>query len=127
MPFDVRENDLMDFFRKYNPTGCNIIMDRETGRSKGFGFVCFSDSTTANEAMLAMQNANFRGRTVSFCAKDGTLIAHSHFCRFELVLLPADHLEVKTIKMVIALVVLVVVVGLGLIVRNVVLMAPVVI
>ncbi|KAK9066587.1 hypothetical protein SSX86_013910 [Deinandra increscens subsp. villosa] len=41
-----------------------VIMDRETGRSKGFGFVTFANSETASAAIQAMDQRELHGRTV---------------------------------------------------------------
>lgn len=48
---DVIEEDLRDLFGKYGMiTRCNIVKDRDTGRSRGFGFVTFLDIPTAEKA-----------------------------------------------------------------------------
>ena len=41
-----------------------VIMDRETGRSRGFGFVTFSNDDAAKEAMAKMDGSNLDGRTL---------------------------------------------------------------
>ena len=41
-----------------------VITDRETGRSRGFGFVTFSNDDAAKEAMTKMDGANLDGRTL---------------------------------------------------------------
>lgn len=48
---DVIEEDLRDLFGSYGTiTRCNIVKDRDTGRSRGFGFVTFMDISSAEMA-----------------------------------------------------------------------------
>ena len=42
-----------------------VVTDRETGRSRGFGFVSFDDDTAADEAIRQMNGATIGGRTVN--------------------------------------------------------------
>ena len=42
-----------------------VITDRDTGRSRGFGFVTFADAAAAGEAVQAMDGASFDGRTIN--------------------------------------------------------------
>ena len=52
LSFNVKEEDLREFFAEYGEvTSAKIITDKETGRSRGFGFVEMSDDTAANKAM----------------------------------------------------------------------------
>lgn len=64
MPFEANEEQVKEFFGRYNPQFVKIIYDRETGRSRGFGFVTFADAATAREVMQSMNNATFWNRTV---------------------------------------------------------------
>lgn len=43
---------------------CVVIMDRETGRSRGFGFVTYSDDAAATEAISAMNDQDLDGRRI---------------------------------------------------------------
>ena len=45
-------------------SSCKIIKDRETGRSKGFGFVEMSDDSAATKAIEELNGAEFDGRTM---------------------------------------------------------------
>lgn len=46
-------------------TSAAVITDRDTGRSKGFGFVEMSDSAEANAAMEALNGSELDGRTLT--------------------------------------------------------------
>jgi len=41
-----------------------VVKDRDTGRSRGFGFVRYQDETDADKAITAMNNIEFDGRTI---------------------------------------------------------------
>ena len=45
-------------------TDAKVILDRDTGRSRGFGFVTFSDSASANTAAEGMNGASLDGRSL---------------------------------------------------------------
>ena len=45
-------NDFIDYFSKFGPIeNCNIVMDQETKKNRGFGFVIFSNPETANAVL----------------------------------------------------------------------------
>ena len=46
-------------------TDAKVITDRETGRSRGFGFVTFADANDAQSAMQALDNTELDGRTIA--------------------------------------------------------------
>jgi len=59
----VTEQELGDAFANYGPvTSVKIIQDRDTGRSKGFGFVEFSDPNCLQSAIQAMDGQDIGGR-----------------------------------------------------------------
>jgi cold-inducible RNA-binding protein len=45
-------------------TDAKVILDRETGRSRGFGFVTYEEESMAAEAMQSMNGASLDGRTI---------------------------------------------------------------
>ncbi|MFT6338023.1 MAG: RNA recognition motif-containing protein [Saprospiraceae bacterium] len=54
-----------DLFANYgNVTNCKIIMDRETGRSKGYGFVEMDSDEEANVAIEELNDYEFDGQTI---------------------------------------------------------------
>ncbi|WP_439621865.1 RNA recognition motif domain-containing protein [Gemmata sp.] len=64
LPFTTTEQELIDLFSQYGTvTKSQVIMDRETGRSRGFGFVEMSSG--ADEAVQAMNNAEYQGRRLT--------------------------------------------------------------
>ncbi|EDQ90686.1 uncharacterized protein MONBRDRAFT_3616, partial [Monosiga brevicollis MX1] len=64
IPYEAREQDLLRHFERYSPLSANVILERETNRSRGFGFVTFADRNTASEAMRAMHNSFIGDRQV---------------------------------------------------------------
>lgn len=64
LPFGTTDEDLRQAFAQYGTVvKAQVIMDRETGRSRGFGFVEMGDG--AEEAVNAMNGAQFGGRTLT--------------------------------------------------------------
>ena len=52
LSFNVQDQDLRDFFAEYGEiTSAKVILDRNTGRSRGFGFVEMSDDEAARKAI----------------------------------------------------------------------------
>ena len=66
LSFETTENDLRDLFAEYGTvTDVAILNDRETGRSRGFGFVTFSDATGGNAAVEALNGKEVSGRALT--------------------------------------------------------------
>lgn len=64
LPFRATENSIEAFFAPYGAIeNVVLIKDRETGRSKGFGFVTFNSDDSANKA-LEKNGQEFEGRTL---------------------------------------------------------------
>src|SRR4051812_50003034 len=62
--FTTTNEDLAEAFGQHGTvTSAQVVMDRETGRSRGFAFVEMSDGAEA--AIAAMHGANFMGRTLT--------------------------------------------------------------
>ena len=63
--YNTSEDDLRDLFSRYGEvTAVRMITDRDTGRSKGFGFVEMTDDDQAKEAISALDSKDFMGRDV---------------------------------------------------------------
>jgi RNA recognition motif-containing protein len=64
-PFVVKE-DLSNHFSKYGTvTSANIIIDKFTNRSKGFGFVTMPDDAEAEKAIKEMNGSLIDGKTIT--------------------------------------------------------------
>lgn len=62
LPFTTSENDVKELFSAHGEVvSVNIITDRETGRSRGFGFVEMADEA-GDSAISALDNTEFNGR-----------------------------------------------------------------
>lgn len=66
LPYQTSEEDLRNLFSQYgNVESVAVITDRETGRSKGFGFVEFGDDGEARNAIQALSGQEFGGRALT--------------------------------------------------------------
>ena len=64
LSFNTTADDLREAFSEFGTvTSAQVIMDRETGRSRGFGFVEMSDG--AEQAVSAMNGRDLGGRTLT--------------------------------------------------------------
>jgi RNA recognition motif-containing protein len=62
LPFNCTEADLRSVFERHGQVqSCSVIMDRETGRSRGFGFVEM-DESGADAAIRALDGSDLNGR-----------------------------------------------------------------
>jgi RNA recognition motif-containing protein len=65
LSFNVQDEDLKGFFTPYGEvTSAKVIMDKFTGRSKGFGFVEMSDNAAAQKAISELDNGTVDGRNI---------------------------------------------------------------
>ncbi len=65
LPYQLTIDELKDYFAVAGSvTDAAIIMDRETGRSKGFGFVEFASDEDAVRAQAMLNGSQFRNRTL---------------------------------------------------------------
>lgn len=65
LSWDTRDDGLRDAFAAYGSvTEAKVITDRETGRSRGFGFVTFDQSEDAQRAMGEMDGSTLDGRSI---------------------------------------------------------------
>ena len=66
LSFDTTEEHLRQAFEGYGEvTNVNIITDRESGRSRGFGFVEMSSQEEAQAAMAGLNGQELNGRTLN--------------------------------------------------------------
>jgi RNA recognition motif-containing protein len=64
--WDATQDDLYTLFQEYGTvTRAQVIMDKETGRSRGFGFVEMNDDAEAAKAIEALNNFSFNGRPLT--------------------------------------------------------------
>jgi RNA recognition motif-containing protein len=65
LSFNTSNQDLIDLFSASGTvSSANVIEDRETGRSRGFGFVEMSSAEEAQEAISALNGKEVDGRTL---------------------------------------------------------------
>ena len=61
----TRDETLREAFEAFGAVSdAKVILDRDTGRSRGFGFVSFDDDAAADEAISQMDGADLDGRSI---------------------------------------------------------------
>jgi cold-inducible RNA-binding protein len=66
LSFNTSESQLRELFAAHGDvTSASLVMDRETGRPRGFGFVEFANDEHAKAAMAALSGANIDGRNLT--------------------------------------------------------------
>lgn len=66
LSYSITDADLNDLFGEYGEiASAKVIMDRETGRSKGYGFVEMNDEASGQKAIDELNGAEYDGRTIS--------------------------------------------------------------
>ena len=66
LSYEVTDFDLEDLFKQHGEVlSARVIVDRDTGRSKGFGFVEMSSDGSAQAAIDALNGTEVKGRTVN--------------------------------------------------------------
>ena len=65
LSWNTNSETLKTAFQAYGEvTEANVIVDRDSGRSRGFGFVTFADSESAQSAITEMDGKDLDGRTI---------------------------------------------------------------
>jgi len=66
LSFNVQDEDLREFFTPYGEvTSAKIIMDRETSRSRGFGFIEMPDEAASKKAIAELNGSTVENRTIN--------------------------------------------------------------
>jgi RNA recognition motif-containing protein len=66
LSFDVASSDLEEMFAPHGSVkSAQVISDRDTGRSKGFGFVEMGSDGEASAAIAALNGREFKGRALT--------------------------------------------------------------
>ncbi len=65
LSFQSSENEIRELFSQHGEVSdCTILLDRETGRSRGFGFVEMKDDDAGRNAISALDGNDFGGRNL---------------------------------------------------------------
>jgi len=66
LSFDVTENDLRDMFSPHGPVNeINVIMDKMTGRARGFAFVTMNTQEGATAVITALNGKEWKNRKLT--------------------------------------------------------------
>jgi RNA recognition motif-containing protein len=65
LSWDTNDTKLLQAFSRFGEiTEAKVITDRDSGRSRGFGFVTFEDDEAADRAIAALNGTELDGRTI---------------------------------------------------------------
>ncbi len=65
LPYSVNEDELRNLFSEFGEvSSAHVISDRDTGRSKGFGFVEMDNSEDGQKAIEALDGSDLGGRNI---------------------------------------------------------------
>ena len=66
LSFETTENDIQDLFEQHGQVSeVKLMMDRMTGKSRGFAFVTMNDDAQANAATTALNGRDLNGRSLT--------------------------------------------------------------
>jgi cold-inducible RNA-binding protein len=66
LPFATTDDELKELFAAHGAVAsASVVRDRETGRSRGYGFVEFENEEEGKKAQEALNGTEFSGRTIS--------------------------------------------------------------
>ncbi len=66
LSYQTMENDLQDYFSQAGAvTSVNLMLDKMTGRSRGFAFIEFATAEDASKAVEQFHNQEFQGRPLT--------------------------------------------------------------
>ncbi len=65
LSYDTRDDDLNELFSEYGQVvSAKVVMDRDTGRPRGFGFVEMGTADEAQKAIQELDGKDFMGRAI---------------------------------------------------------------
>ena len=66
LPYDVNDQELKELFEEFGTVNsAKVILDRETGKSRGFGFVEMPDTAAAEKAMKEISDSELSGKRLT--------------------------------------------------------------
>ena len=66
LSYNISDSELGELFTEYGEvTSSKVVTDRETGRSKGYGFIEMADEEAGNKAIEELNGAEVDGKTLS--------------------------------------------------------------
>jgi RNA recognition motif-containing protein len=66
LPFDITEDDLRKMLSDHGPVDeIAVVMDKVSGRARGFAFATMNTAEAANAAILALNGKDFKGRALT--------------------------------------------------------------
>ncbi|KAH0560610.1 RNA-binding motif protein, X-linked 2-like [Cotesia glomerata] len=65
LSYDLTEGDVITIFSQYGePVNINLVRDKDTGKQKGYGFLCYEDQRSTTLAVDNLNGVKILGRTI---------------------------------------------------------------
>ena len=98
LSYQTMENDLQDYFAQAGVvTAVNVMMDKVTGKSRGFAFIEFATAEEANKAVEQFHNKEFQGRALTVNVARPKEERGHHYSRIRIEMPPPERVQAENL------------------------------